>query len=312
MKYIKRIASIFVVQLVTTFTACSQPTQIDVRAEVFDPDGQPVENATVVMGAPRYGRLGDTGKETSSTTDKKGIAQLSIQAYTDYALAVSKPGYYRTVGPHRSIATPTQAAKYAAGPQVIPLELRPIRNPIRGVTKVVYRSRLPGFDKPAGFDLLTGDWVAPLGKGSVADLVFTLSGYVRNQQDFDEKLSVNFSRADDGIMVLKAPPNTGPVFKFPYEAPTEGYLSSREWRNAYDGKTRRLDNDLSRETNYIFRVRSERDEKGNVIRALYGVIVDEIEVLGTNETGFNITFCYRLNPDYTRNLEFDPPEVATR
>lgn len=59
-------------------------------------------------------------------------------------------------------------------------------------------------------------------------------------------------------------------------------------------------------------MRSERNEKGEVIRALYGVIVDEVEVLGTDETGFNVTFCYRLNPGYTRNLEFDPPEVARR
>lgn len=33
--------------------------------------------------------------------------------------------------------------------------------------------------------------------------------------------------------------------------------------------------------------------------------------LGTSETGFNAAFCYRLNPDYTSSLEFDPPEVAT-
>ena len=311
MKHIKHFVFVLMAEFATAFTACSQPTRIDVRAEVYDPDGQPVESATVVLGAPRY-RMGEKDVKTEAQTDKKGIAELSVQAETDYALAVSKPGYYRTVGPHRSIATPTQATKYATGTQVVRLELRPIRNPLRGVTRVVYRSPLPGFGKSAGFDLLVGDWVAPFGKGSVADFIFTLTGYVRSQQDFDENLSLAFSQIGDGIMVFKAPPNSGSVFKFPYDAPLDDYLLTRAWRNAYDGKTRRLDNDLSRETNYIFRVRSERDGKGNVIRALYGVIVDEIEVLGTNETGFNITFCYRLNPDYTRNLEFDPPEVATR
>lgn len=42
----------------------------------------------------------------------------------------------------------------------------------------------------------------------------------------------------------------------------------------------------------------------------YGVIASEVIIGGNNEIGRNVSFTYALNPDWTRNIEFDPAKVA--
>jgi hypothetical protein len=56
--------------------------------------------------------------------------------------------------------------------------------------------------------------------------------------------------------------------------------------------------------NYIFRVRSEVDENGKLKQAMYGKIRGDLWY--TPGSGGKIKMHYYLNPDYTRNLEFDP------
>jgi hypothetical protein len=53
-------------------------------------------------------------------------------------------------------------------------------------------------------------------------------------------------------------------------------------------------------------VRTVFDEKGNVIGGLYGKIDGSMECFPKNVDTAFVTFAYYLNPDGTRNLEFDP------
>lgn len=75
---------------------------ITVEAHVHDPEGTPVENATVYLTLPRY-RLGDKNQESIAKTDKGGLATVSGIAQQDYILSTEKRGYYRTQDPHRGI-----------------------------------------------------------------------------------------------------------------------------------------------------------------------------------------------------------------
>jgi hypothetical protein len=218
-------------------------------------------------------------------------------------------GYYATQGPWRGINDEKSFQKYAVGVQKIDLELRPIRNPIGGISNAV-RIKLPAFDRALGFDLEAGDWVAPFGNGTVSNLIFTVGGYFKGLNDYDQSLTLTFTNPGDGIMLTKIAPRVGSTFKFPYEAPLNGYEPRRVWTKTFNGKTEATNIDGSGETNYIFRVRTELDEKGNVRRALYGVIAGEVIIGGNNEIGRNVSFTYALNPDWTRNIEFDPAKVA--
>jgi hypothetical protein len=287
---------------------------ITVEARVRDVDGSAVENATVYLALPHYGEQATRGQRVEAKTNKEGVAMLSGVAQQDYGVSVEKLGYYRTQGPHRGINDDKSFQQYAVGVQKIPLELRPIRNPIVGLSRDVDRRPLPKTDGPMGFDLEIGDWVAPHGKGRTADFIFELDGRFTSSRDYDQEFKLRFSRPQDGIAVFKHPKEIGSALKWPYEAPLAGYEPSRTWLLKWSLKEggRRTTIDLGGETNYLFRVRSEVDEKGNVVRAIYGVVSgDFIPVGGNNEIGRNVSFTYALNLDGTRNLEFDPEKTAS-
>ena len=119
-----------------------------------------------------------------------------------------------------------------------------------------------------------------------------------------------------------------PVTNLFREAPLEGYLPEFVWEEEWEtyegtnltkegwqkGENIRV---KSREGNpppvaYYFRVRTVLDEKGKVVSALYGKIphalhwgVKDMEWRTDTQTAC-ISIGYYLNPDGTRNLEFDP------
>lgn len=286
---------------------------ITIEARVRDPDGNPVMGAKVRLALPRH-RLGDKDQRVDSSTNTDGVATVSGIAQQDYSVRVEKDGYYPTQGPWRGINDEKGFQRYAAGPQQIDLELRPIRNPIAGIVKVIDRVPLPVVAKPVGFDLEVGDWVSPYGTGRVADFVFKLDGSFDAPRDYDQSFTLTFSNTKDGIVPVKYPTRTGPAFKFPYEAPLAGYEPQHVWFLRWTASTgsRGTSVDLSGEASYIFRVRTDVDEQGNIRKALYGTITgDFVPVAGNNEIGRNVSFTYALNPDWTRNIEFDPAKVAT-
>lgn len=285
---------------------------ITVEAHVRDSDGRPVEDAVVHLSLPRY-RLGDRNQWADAKTNADGVATVSGVAQQDYQVGVDKAGYYHTTGPHRRINTAKGFQQYAVGMQKIDLVLRPILNPIVGISRDVDRRPLPETDGPMGFDLEIGDWVAPHGRGQSADFIFELAGRFSSSRDYDQEFTLRFSRPNDGITLFSHPKRIGSALKWPYEASLSAYQSSLTWvlRWSLQQSGRGTTVDLSGETNYIFRVRSEVDGKGNVIRAWYGVVSgDFIPVGGNTEVGRNISFTYALNPDGTRNIEFDPAKVA--
>jgi len=53
-------------------------------------------------------------------------------------------------------------------------------------------------------------------------------------------------------------------------------------------------------------LQSEVDENGNLKRALYGKIIHDVLIEPRGSATGKIRFTYYLNPDYTRNLEYDP------
>jgi hypothetical protein len=286
---------------------------IAITARVVDHEGRPVEGASVYLTLPRY-RPSDKNQETTGQTDKQGLVTLSGVAQQDYILSARKAGFYQTQGPRRSINSELGLNQYGKGVQNVDLELRPVRNPIVGVSRDIDRQPLPNTDGPVGFDLEVGDWVSPHGKGRISDFIFELEGRFTARRDYDQTFVLRFNGPHDGIVVFKHPVSIGSALKWPYEAPIVGYESSRTWSLRWSPTEggRGTTTDLSGETNYIFRVRSEVDDKGNVVRAMYGVVSgDFIPVGGNAEIGRSVSFTYALNPDWTRNLEFDPAKTAS-
>ncbi|HTA31088.1 MAG TPA: HEAT repeat domain-containing protein [Candidatus Cybelea sp.] len=156
-------------------------------------------------------------------------------------------------------------------------------------------------DQPVGFDLMTGDWVAPYGKGTRTHLFVTWN-WRADQDDsrgYEEKLTITFPNPGDGIREFDSPGppgSAGSDLRSPQVAPENGYqpqlVKLHSWHPARPG-TNTYD---SVHKNYFLRVQTVLGEDGKVTSALYGKIYGD----------FDEPFWTLLNPEpNSRSLEFN-------
>jgi hypothetical protein len=261
--------------------------------KVADEKGSPVPKASVKVSY----YVKNTSVDIQGLTDTNGIFVATRTTptynYVEYALALAtdKAGYYGTRS-KCDLGLPYDAFKWNP---TITLVLKEIGKPIGMYAKSVNLG-MPVFDKPAGFDLMVGDWVKPYGKGRNADILFEARLDQRAENDADYKLTVSFPKAGDGIQEFTVPDaEKGSGLRSPHEAPADGYQS--QWvqsRSRKPGKPETGNLDANR--NYIFRVRTVLDQQGNVVSACYGKIYGDF-----------LQFRYYFNPTpNSRNIEFDP------
>jgi uncharacterized membrane protein YeaQ/YmgE (transglycosylase-associated protein family) len=146
--------------------------------------------------------------------------------------------------------------------------------------------------------ILFGVVVAPHGKGTHTDILFTAQDNRRAADNFDYNLAVSFPNKGDGIQSFEPSPfrpNEGSELRSPHEAPEGGY--EPQWVKAQSQRPGEPSQyGLDDKLNFFFRVRTELDEHGNVKSALYGKIYGDF-----------MHFCYYLNPTSNdRSMEFDP------
>jgi hypothetical protein len=161
--------------------------------------------------------------------------------------------------------------------------------------------QIPKLDVPVGYDLEKGDWVAPFGGGVTSDFIISFHAEMRAYRDYECSFELTFSNPKDGIQEYVFDNHSQSSFKWPFEAPEDGYLG-RLTRHEVKLPGKNLQSDAKENLNYIFRVRTRTDLRGNVVAANYGKLSGEF---GFDPKG-NIQFHYFFNPDGTRNLEEDP------
>lgn len=164
---------------------------------------------------------------------------------------------------------------------------------------------IPILDEAVGFDLMKFDWVVPYGHGNHSDFIFRLEKKIVDRNNYDATLTLTFPNRFDGIQLIKEEHRYGSEFKLPRSAFQSRYVDKlvlSKKRNIKDG----VMIDFSDDDNYIFRIRSE-EKDGKFVKAIYGKILGPISFgdVSRKETA-TVQFKYYLNPDYTRNLEFDP------
>jgi hypothetical protein len=284
---------LMVLGMVISAYAQTEPPKYDwkVTLKVVDETGQPVAGAKAGIG-------NGIGKfEMSGLTDTNGIFIASHRdAFENLAFYAEKPGYYsfqmtyhkgRNYKPE--IWNPSQ-----------PVVLKRIIKPIPMYAKEV-RTHVPDLDKPVGYDLTIGDWIAPYGKGIQSDILFKAHFDKSNSDESDFTLTVSFPNQKDGIQEFSAPTyylgSQGSALRSSEEAPADGYQP--EWiqtDNRKSGQPAMTRQDLNR--NYYFRVRTKVDDRGNIVSAHYGKIYGDF-----------MTFKYYLNPTPNlRDIEFDPKQ----
>ena len=207
---------------------------------------------------------------------------------------------------------------------VATIRLQRVERPIPLFIKRVTKAERGGFTTdifPKGedtlrYDLLMGDWLAPVGTGRVADVTFTrhpredlgegVNGADVRGPSYRDSMTVRFPGEGNGLVELHPPPSYRLRIR---TAPEDGYRSEYLcWR----GTNRRLEDDSNYDENrcFCFRIRTRRDDRGRIVGAYYGKIYGDITFVYQFRPEFvpvaSVCMSYYLNPTpLDRNLEWD-------
>lgn len=290
--------------LLSCFLICAslwaaQETNITVK--VIDEVGHPLTGVNAVIS---FNALGNIQKK-EGVTDTNGFFSAQVEVPCKVGIGGIKEGYYRSVDNFYLVPNNGKVVFEPWGGRTLILRkvLEPKSGKLASTQRGVSWLAIPVYGKTIGFDVLESDWVAPYGKGQVADFVFTFS------KDTEKKsfaYVLSFSNHGDGIMEYQFNKNGQSFFKWPHIAPLSGYTSPVERMTGYNRsglvvpyeKKMRKKNEI----NYIFRVQTKFDDEGNVESALYGKITGEIGL--STKPKDELRFGYWLNVDpHSRSLE---------
>jgi hypothetical protein len=279
-----------------------------ITASVTDENGTPISGVTVTVNFDKWIPFKDLEPlPVSGKTNGDGLyAAKGPSAAQRIAGSVEAPGYYRSTfaspllqsGPNNTL-TPWDP--------MIGVVLKKVMSPIPMYAKRV-DTDVPQAGKRVGFDLLEGDWVAPYGKGKIADFEFKLTRRFASDRDFDCKLVLSFASQADGIQSWTNREASVSALKLPRLAPEKGYEQILELADKSTAK-HFVNQEARGGLNSFFRVRTTVDNHGRVVSALYGKIDGDIRFSPIDSQTCALLFTYYLNPTVNdRNMEFDPKQ----
>jgi len=299
-------------------TAVALPTA-KLTLKVVDEASNPIEGAEsgLIFYTATWGKPVNT--RDKDITDSNGLFTGSGGSSQYIGYGATKDGYYRTWGGKfrmDSISGIPGFRRWQPWNPTVEVVLKKKINPIalyahnmQLLTKKL--PEIPVLNRFIGYDLIARDWVVPHGLGTHRDFLFKLENHrVVGDRDYHVTLTLQFPNEGDGIQSHFDQPDVGSRLRLPHNAPTTGYLKEVIInRERSPGKHSKPENIRNRDDqNYFFRVRTEKDEKGNIVSALYGKVHGGIDLLGF-AVGFDtgrVKFNYYLNPaPNDTNLEFD-------
>lgn len=265
-------------------------------------------------------------------TDIKGSCRQKGKTNTgEITCHASKEGeYYRGVF-FRKLETKDLFGVWQPDNLVATIRLQRVEHPIPLFVKHVelrdYDRGVGGFDGTNSvlrFDLMKGDWLPPYGNGEVADVsmgarvdrIGTQRRFLPQEgewgalQFYDLVFKVELSD-DDYLLSESVPPAVGiRVRSAGKEGTAVGVTRARGKRKIVDkhGDWRcEYFSDQDPDRCYTFRIRSRRNDKGELVEAYYGKIYGDFEFEGDDKKGLiGVKFLYYLNPkSLDRNLEWD-------
>ncbi|QBG48705.1 hypothetical protein EGM51_15320 [Verrucomicrobia bacterium S94] len=274
-----------------------------VKIAVVDEDGQRIEGCHITVSFEKE------GKYIRKTGFSQTNAFFEAQASADLprcTVIINKDGYYESRQTKMFTGRDRTKNRYEPWGEVRTLVLRKIIDPNDGIKGGV-NDRIPKMDTPLGFDLMENDWVAPFGKGVNSDFFITCS---YDDEGKVASYSLLFPNKGDGVFTYHRKKGIQSTFIWPHKAPANGYLQMLKAKRTYaSGDKTKLPDfiELPREASalpYIFRIRTEYDDEGNIISAYYGKMRSAVQV-NWNKT---VQFGYWLNDDsQSRSLESTHP-----
>ena len=267
-------------------------------------------------------------------TDKKGFCRLEGKTNVgEVGVEVQRiPGnYYSGFGNGFEFKRKDLFGVWQPDNLVATIRLQRVEHPIPLCVKRVelrdYERGIGDFDGTNSvlmFDLMKGDWLPPYGKGEVADMTISSTLVIKGRERFrfepgrydwlyfyelrnncslseSDGFSELMANSKDGIKIRSASnelAQIGIVRKLGKKRMLES--NGKDW---YCERFDDRDNDRC----YTFRIRTRRNDKGELVEAYYGKIYGDFEFEGDDKKGLiGVKFLYYLNPkSLDRNLEWD-------
>ena len=178
---------------------------------------------------------------------------------------------------------------------------------------------IAGNEESFAYDLVKGAFLPPFGEGQTADVVFSRSpqeylgqgnngnGYVAPR--YKNTLLMTF-QGDAANGILESPMPDAQTYCWIRRAPEEGYSREISFSEATSSDLQRIEG-LDAKKCYCFRIRTNRDERGNIKSSLYGKIYGDPSFFLEGSDRWKqkiagISFLYYLNPTPNdRSLEWD-------
>ncbi len=283
-----------------------------VTARVVDDAGNPIKKAQVSTTFVRRHIFTSTKRtQQKRKTGKSGKASAFGRTSRGVYLSAQKTGFYKT---HNSCDLIRHAWwHWKPWNPTVDLPLRRIGNPVPMCAKRFSDILLPEASMEeggVGYDLLVGDWVEPHGKGTVKDMVFSLKRNYVDDGNFDAELRITMSNPGDGFSPISPEEILeGSEQPLPSTAHEEGYVPSLVFRKVYHLTEKIVVDTIEPNADSFFlRVRTQLGPDGKVESAMYGKLVGHPfwwSIRRTTTARIDTT-SYYVNPDGTRNVEFDP------
>ena len=310
--------------LVTAFVANAYALSPSVAlgVKVVDEEGGPLSGTSVVCIFPDKTRLGnDDYSIVTNRTGSDGMTRFhghSYNGWVEYGM-IEEDGYYPVDGIRVNFTNITGlvAKKWLPYEEMQTVTLQRKVNPtslfVRKESKSWSRDLTTASGREFRYDLVTGDWMPPFGKGAYADVEFKLLpredfgmgmglGGISDPA-FRDTVQVEFVGNDNGIAMVTPPTNAALKLRM---APEVGY---RKVFNVWYGRTRTMQVDTSTDGNvcHAFRIRTIRSQEGKIVSALYGKVYGGFQLTyKVEDHPSGVAFTYYLNPTPNdRNLEWD-------
>ncbi|QBG46695.1 hypothetical protein EGM51_04510 [Verrucomicrobia bacterium S94] len=272
--------SLIILNLALLLSGCAlaQPPSTKFTVQVTDAEtGTPITNAWVRTGfkerADPWGAGVGKSTRVQKQVDSDGVALFKGNTISEERGGrVFADGYY-SHGFGMKYSYNIALNRWEPWNPTFEVKMRPKKNPVPMYHREGHWSafKVPEYEKLLGYDLEKQDFVSPHGKGSKADLFFEFKRDFKNSQNYDVSCRLTFPNEHDGIQEYYFDEAIQSSFKWPYLAPTNNYQPTVEWHSTRSNAGA-ISNNFKENVNYIFRVRTQVDDEGNITSACYGKI----------------------------------------
>lgn len=271
---------------------------------VVDEAGAPIPDAEVTLslsdGTTIWSDASSNVAKATGTTDAAGQWTGTVRGNGHECwCGVQKAGYYHN-GAKIKLGRELQDGQWVLAEPLAPIVLVQEVPPVPMYVHRVETS-VPIMEAPVGYDLMKGDWLAPHGKGEVADLELT----AHRNANVENDCSVTITFVGGGVQRGTRRPNV-PSLKLDPVAPADGYQPMLTRSALRTPEQYQLESkDPVDDHHYYFTIGSR--PRGGQAQLLYGKICGGIGIGYRSRKSENVwvQFLYYLNPTGERVVVFD-------